>query len=849
MEHLASYGLPLQEKKCAPVTFESFRKTESSFELSQRKAVHGADVDIDSTHLACASLDGQYNIRVEIINDFFAGERSADALGEVSLPLETPFKKPRLSVHYCSSPFPSSSQTSHRESACCTGPADASDEMRHFQFPYTVEAPDQLKEPECSKEEDEYLDDSLLDFTDEESPCSPLNFTEEEIQEILADEATDTGTSFESVSVCRLRGHDDAAGHSQEPQPDISVQTLASSQAKSSASSCSLLNEFKNEACATSNSVYITVDCMESLLVGSNCELSSPVEHIPEPEFDFDINELLALSPTDSFVKVDEKSLLDVGEHLILKKLSDEQKIEISCPLVLQQIPDQLQPDPLKCSVSSISLPSETLDAFGWSDGAKPLELVALEHESLHPVHTVDPAECLLSEMGEEKNMDCDELSPLLWSSLSNVGSISTEICHTFPESGASVSPVFASQPVSLENEILGSVELKDIFGKGLSPVDMEKEKISILPLELEEKGPSAVIMENKVLATASQDNEKPHGLLQKEEETPFHTKSEKTSDAVDKVAGTPGVLEKSENALPVAKPRKTLATPAKAEKILATPAKAAKPASAPAKVKPSAVSSKVTKPLSVGTKAGKSPAASIKVKNSPASTAVIKKSASPAKTRKTPASTNKMKLSDGTAEVRESKGIAAKAAKSPTVCIKEEKTSDASVMDKSQAALHNEEFQNMVSEDFGNAPEVVAKKLGKVVPVPKTDSWKDVMVDFSLARQVTIPVEQLERRKRIYMQCVVNHVQNPEGTRQGAMGELLHLMDQVANVEYRNQGRHHWQHPSDLTTRNYSQFVRKSSSTYSLRQWASRNGGYHRRFQNISDNFQRSAVPPTTPL
>ncbi|XP_078536866.1 S100P-binding protein [Lissotriton helveticus] len=122
-------------------------------------------------------------------------------------------------------------------------------------------------------------------------------------------------------------------------------------------------------------------------------------------------------------------------------------------------------------------------------------------------------------------------------------------------------------------------------------------------------------------------------------------------------------------------------------------------------------------------------------------------------------------------------------------------------------------------------------KKLGKVAPLPKKET-----------RHEPVPHAELEWKKQTYLQCVLKHMRSTQQPNQDAYDELLLLMDQVASAEYKNQEQN-WQHPSDLTTRNYPRFAKKVPNKYSLKQWVSQNGGYYRRFQNLADHFQRSPV------
>ncbi|XP_038655319.1 S100P-binding protein-like [Scyliorhinus canicula] len=98
----------------------------------------------------------------------------------------------------------------------------------------------------------------------------------------------------------------------------------------------------------------------------------------------------------------------------------------------------------------------------------------------------------------------------------------------------------------------------------------------------------------------------------------------------------------------------------------------------------------------------------------------------------------------------------------------------------------------------------------------------------------------EIERRKHLYLQFVSNHLNNGHES-QGPMQELLCLMDQVAERECRNHSSS-WQHPSDLTTRNYSRQNMNSFNKPNLYQWANSNGQFYR-FSGMPDGFQRSPI------
>ncbi|KAH0503227.1 S100P-binding protein [Microtus ochrogaster] len=87
-----------------------------------------------------------------------------------------------------------------------------------------------------------------------------------------------------------------------------------------------------------------------------------------------------------------------------------------------------------------------------------------------------------------------------------------------------------------------------------------------------------------------------------------------------------------------------------------------------------------------------------------------------------------------------------------------------------------------------------------------------------------------LEKKKDIYLSKVIAHIEDPGESNQGPLGELDTLMDQV------HMQNPDWQHPSDLTTRNYARFRQKPLQRYSLSQWVDRNKRSHHRFQRLPD-------------
>ncbi|KAG5265838.1 hypothetical protein AALO_G00246930 [Alosa alosa] len=102
----------------------------------------------------------------------------------------------------------------------------------------------------------------------------------------------------------------------------------------------------------------------------------------------------------------------------------------------------------------------------------------------------------------------------------------------------------------------------------------------------------------------------------------------------------------------------------------------------------------------------------------------------------------------------------------------------------------------------------------------------------FKAGRRVTPPSnkrprvfdrpEEWQHQKDVYVESVSRHMrENPKG---GAFNELLDLMNTVANEQ------HPWQHPSDLTTRNY-QPGNVGKSLFTLDEWTHKNGGSYKRF------------------
>ncbi|XP_006896063.1 PREDICTED: S100P-binding protein-like [Elephantulus edwardii] len=126
---------------------------------------------------------------------------------------------------------------------------------------------------------------------------------------------------------------------------------------------------------------------------------------------------------------------------------------------------------------------------------------------------------------------------------------------------------------------------------------------------------------------------------------------------------------------------------------------------------------------------------------------------------------------------------------------------------------------EDVPNKDSGKI-EVQERRLGKVIPVLQNKSRTNVP---------TFSQSELEQQKQIYLRNVIAYIEDPVDSNQGALGELYALMDQVHHVQ------NSWQHPSDLTRRNYAQFRHTSlRPRYSLTQWVDRNMGSHHQFQHL---------------
>ncbi|XP_064158483.1 uncharacterized protein LOC135236181 [Anguilla rostrata] len=97
------------------------------------------------------------------------------------------------------------------------------------------------------------------------------------------------------------------------------------------------------------------------------------------------------------------------------------------------------------------------------------------------------------------------------------------------------------------------------------------------------------------------------------------------------------------------------------------------------------------------------------------------------------------------------------------------------------------------------------------------------------------------EREKELYVAAVTSHMADSTPCGGGVMTELVNLMKTVARQGVGN-GNEPWQHPSDLTRRNYGGGAGKAR--ISLDEWQQRNRTTHCRFADVPPEFQRTPVP-----
>ncbi|XP_028251797.1 S100P-binding protein [Parambassis ranga] len=129
--------------------------------------------------------------------------------------------------------------------------------------------------------------------------------------------------------------------------------------------------------------------------------------------------------------------------------------------------------------------------------------------------------------------------------------------------------------------------------------------------------------------------------------------------------------------------------------------------------------------------------------------------------------------------------------------------------------------------------PAAVSPDLGCVMDYPSPP-----------ARPVAFNELHLERKKRLYVQSVTDHMNERPGAIQGVMAELHNLITHMGEKIPTSSGEQ-WQHPADFTRKNYH--VRSGSTTpmMTLHDWQAKNEITYRRFARVPKIFERSSYRP----
>ncbi|XP_032403480.1 S100P-binding protein [Xiphophorus hellerii] len=98
------------------------------------------------------------------------------------------------------------------------------------------------------------------------------------------------------------------------------------------------------------------------------------------------------------------------------------------------------------------------------------------------------------------------------------------------------------------------------------------------------------------------------------------------------------------------------------------------------------------------------------------------------------------------------------------------------------------------------------------------------------------------EHHKNQYIFSVKSHMTENPGRAQGPMTELLDLMTHVAGQTGSNGSQ--WQHPSDLTCRNYQKRFGNETPTMTLSEWQAQSNTHHKRFSKVPKIFERCPYP-----
>ncbi|KAM6371144.1 S100P-binding protein isoform 2-T2 [Pluvialis apricaria] len=208
-------------------------------------------------------------------------------------------KKHCMLSHHCSTPDPSKKLLLYSpDSVCFQGSSHFLDDTDHDDHVASSSASKyddvaiSLDTTRCF--DDSEPDDSLLELSDSEEGNSPFNYTEEEIQEILADDRVESERYLTRKSTLSQNVNG-------ESEKDESSSCTGASVISEDASVDSEITETPNESpsreCSSPGS-----ECYPSL---SNESASSDENRLQSAQvtrmlFDLDIQELLSLSPIDS---------------------------------------------------------------------------------------------------------------------------------------------------------------------------------------------------------------------------------------------------------------------------------------------------------------------------------------------------------------------------------------------------------------------------------------------------------------------------------------------------------------------------------------------------------------------
>ncbi|KAM6043769.1 S100P-binding protein isoform 2-T4 [Theristicus caerulescens] len=208
-------------------------------------------------------------------------------------------KKACVLSHHCSTPDPSEKLLlCSPDSACFQGSSHFLDDTGHDDLVASSSASKyddvaiSLDTSRCF--DDSEPDDSLLELSDSEEGNSPFNYTEEEIQEILADDCVES----ERYLTRKSNLSQNANGESEK---DESSSCTGASVISEDANVASEIAEKPNEPLSREHSP-VGSECYPSL---SNENASLDENHLQSAQvtrmlFDLDIQELLSLSPIDA---------------------------------------------------------------------------------------------------------------------------------------------------------------------------------------------------------------------------------------------------------------------------------------------------------------------------------------------------------------------------------------------------------------------------------------------------------------------------------------------------------------------------------------------------------------------